>query len=366
MSTQSQKRSSPRRRDLNGDQIVLPSPNRRPKRATLEDVAHHAGVSVSAVSKVVRNAYGVSDAMREKVSKSISAIGYRPNAGARAMRGKSYTVGIALPELTSPLLPEIAQAVGEFLEDTPYQDIIVSCTAEPKQEKKAIEALVDRQVDGVILIAPWMEIEWVETLAQSIPTVVVARMGLGKHFDSVTDDAFRGAVTMVSYLVNLGHTKIAHVGAPSGGLEPPFVLSHTSRQEGYEYAMKSNGLQPEVIISKYSEDGGYTAGLELLSRPNRPTAIFAGADVAALGVMKAADQLGLRVPDDVSITGYDDIFAAGLHGIGLTTMDQHGTELGKMSAELMLSRLDGRTESLYRMDVPSLVERTSAGPLPTD
>ena len=334
------------------------------RRITLQDVALEAGVSFSAVSKVIRGASGVSPEMRTKVTAAIEKLGYRPHAGARAMRGRSFTVGVVIVELTSPFQPEVVQGISDELETTPYQEIIVAAGLAPERQQRAVEALIDRQVDGLILIAPWTSADWLEEIGSKIPTVVVARHGAATNFDTVVDDDYEGARLMVDHLVSLGHERIAHTSMPSGGLTKPFVLSHTARQDGYEQAMKRHGLTPEVIVTSYSEKGGYEAASQVLSRSSPPTAIFAGADVAALGVLRAAEERGLRVPEDLTVCGYDNIYVSTIGRISLTTVDQSGQLTGANSARLLLERINGRTSPKHYVVAPRLVQRGTSGPTP--
>lgn len=334
------------------------------RRATLQDVAREAGVSVSAVSKVIREAYGVSPRMRERVGTAIEALGYRPHAAARAMRGRSFTIGVVLVELTSPFQPEIAQGINAELETTPFQDVIVTAGTTAAKNKRSIEALLDRQVDGLVLISPWHDVPWIEEVAQRVPTVVVALHGPAQHFDTVVDDHRLGADLVVDHLVGLGHRRIVHTAMPPADLGGPFTLSHTARREGFELAMARHSLVPEIITTWYSEEGGYEAGIEVLTRPDRPTAIFAGADIAALGVLRAAEELGLRVPEDVTVVGYDNIYASTINRVSLTTVDQSGRVTGAASARLLLERINGRTTQSRYVVAPRLVVRGTSGPVP--
>lgn len=335
--------------------------NSKPRRTTLQDVASEAGVSFSAVSKVIRGANGVSPQMHRRVTAAIEKLGYRPHTGARAMRGRSFTIGVMLVELTSPFQPEVVQGISDYLETTPYQEVIIAGGLSPERQKRSIEALVDRQVDGLIVIAPWMDAEWLEELGVKIPTVVVARHGTAKNFDTVVDDEYEGARLMVDHLVKLGHTKIVHTGMPSGDLEP-FVLSHSARRDGYEQAMKRHGLVPQVIETTYSEPGGYQAAVSAFSQEQLPSAIFAGADIAALGVLRAAEERGLRVPEDITVVGYDNTYVSGIGRISLTTVDQSGQLTGANSARLLLERIQGRSQPVRYVIAPSLVPRATSGP----
>jgi LacI family transcriptional regulator len=350
-----------RRKDgYSGLPLAAASPSRR---ATLQDVAKDAGVSVSAVSKVVRGASGVSAHMLETVTSSIERLGYRPHAGARGLRGRSFTVGVMIVDLLSPFQPEVVQGISAELESSPYQEVVVVGGISPDRQRRCIEALVDRQVDGLILVAPWMEVGWIEELAGSTPTVVVGLHGAASNFDTVVDDDREGARLMVEHLVSLGHRHIVHTSAPSGGKKKPFVLSHTARREGYELAMKAHGLDPDVVVTMYTEEGGYRAATEIMSRDALPTAIFAGADIAAFGVLRALEDKGIRVPEDITITGYDNIYASTIGRIALTTVDQSGFLTGSVSAKLLLERLNGRGQPVQYVVGPKLITRsTSAEP----
>ncbi|MBE4740844.1 MULTISPECIES: LacI family DNA-binding transcriptional regulator [Streptomyces] len=329
-------------------------------RTTIKDVAREAGVSISAVSKVLRDAYGVSAEMREKVTAAITRLDYRPHAGARAMRGKSFTVGVVLTDLSSPFQTEVAQSISSALGEGPFQEIIAIGGTEPARQRHCVEALVDRQVDGLILIAPWVEVDWLEQLGDRIPTVAVALHGAPEHVDTVTNDDRLGAALMVDRLVKLGHRRIAHTAMPDGPFQEPYVLSHTARRHGYEKAMRRHGLEPDIVVTSYSEVGGHEAATELLARRQPPTAIFAGADIAALGVLRAAADKGLSVPADVTVVGYDDIFAARISRVSLTTVDQSGELTGSVSAQLLLERIEGRGKSVHYVVAPRVVERDTA------
>ncbi|WP_067026821.1 LacI family DNA-binding transcriptional regulator [Streptomyces dysideae] len=330
----------------------------------IQDVAAAAGVSVSAVSKVLRGAYGVSPQMRNRVTAAIEELGYRPHTGARAMRGRTYTIGVVLVELASPFQTEVAQGISDELDNTPYQDIIVTAGTSPKRQKASIEALLDRQVDGLVLVAPWLDTTWIEEIAKTVPVVTVALHGSPTTFDSVVDDERLGARLMVDHLVTAGHRRIVHTSMPPGESEGVFVLSHTARRQGFEQAMRHHGLEPDIIETWYSEEGGHRAALEAFARPEPPTAIFAGADVAALGVLRAAEEQGLRVPEDVSVAGYDNIYISTIRRVSLTTVDQSGHRTGEKCARLLLERIGGRTEPKQFVVAPKLVTRRTSGPPP--
>jgi LacI family transcriptional regulator len=195
--------------------------------------------------------------------------------------------------------------------------------------------------------------------------VVVARHGGSDRYDSVVSDDYEGARLTVEHLMSLGHRRIAHTTQPSGQLRRPHVLSHTARLEGYREAMLAAGQEPDVIETSYSEEGGYTAARIALTRPKPPTAIFAGADNAAFGVLRAAEEMGLRIPEDLSVTGYDNIYASSIGRVSLTTVDQSGHHTGELSAQLLLDRIAGRARSVQEVLAPKLFARGTSGPAPT-
>ena len=330
------------------------------RRATIIDVAREAGVSVSAVSKVLRNAYGVSPGMQVKVASAIEKLGYRPHAAARAMRGKSYTIGVMLVDLSSLFQTEIVSGIGDELERTPFQEILVVPGRSTLRQQRGVEALIDRRVDGLILIAPSMTATWLEGLALTVPTLVVARHGGAANYDTVVDDDYEGARLMVDYLVNSGHKQISYTTHPVRGLKRPFVLPQTARCDGYVRTMREHGLHPDVITTTLGEQGGYAAALRALERAAAPTAIFADHDMAALGVLRAAEEKGVRVPEELTVAGYDNIFTSTIGRVSLTTVDQAGHLTGSMSATLLLERIDGRIWPVHSVITPRLIVRSTS------
>jgi LacI family transcriptional regulator len=333
----------------------------RRRRVTIVDVASHAEVSTTAVSKVLRNAYGVSPAMRERVRAAIDELGYRPQAAARAMRGRTFTIGVLLPHIRNPFFADILDGFQEQVRKADYQAIMIQGGENTQAEGRAINALVDRQVDGILMVVPLSSRTGLEEIAKDVPTVVLGRHERSSVFDSVFDDDELGAELAVEHLIALGHRRIAHIGQKDNSRGRPVDLLHAIRAETYRRVMRDHGLGEEidVVATSYTEEGGYMGARELLSRPARPTAIFAGADLAALGAMAAAHEAGLSVPGDLSIAGYDNTRMAALPNIALTTVEQDGVLMGRTSGRLLLERVEGRTSSVRFSVTPSLVTRRS-------
>ncbi|MCX5087567.1 LacI family transcriptional regulator [Streptomyces sp. NBC_00365] len=334
----------------------------RKKRVTITDVARHAGVSTAAVSKVMRNAYGVSAAMQEKVRAAIAELDYRPHAAARGMRGRTYTIGVLLDNIRNTFFADILDGIRDELRDSEYTVLIGAAGFGAAAQGKTIESMVDRQMDGLILIAPSTQRAEVLATAQSTPTVVIGHHDISAHHDSVVDADAAGAGLVVDHLVSLGHRDIALVSSPGTrssrwARTPEIVLSN-----GYAEAMGRHGLaaQTRICRAAYSDEGGYKAGMSLLTGEDRPTAIMAGADVAALGVWRAAHELGLRVPEDISLVGYNNTAVADLATVQLTSVDQAGHNMGATAARLLIERVEGRREHAVQTTMtPRLVVRRS-------
>jgi LacI family transcriptional regulator len=332
------------------------------KRVTITDVARHAGVSTAAVSKVLRNAYGVSDAMRDRVKTAMAELDYRPHTAARGMRGRTYTIGVLLDNIRNAFFADILDGIHDELHQTEYSVLIGAAGFGADNQARVIRSMVDRQVDGLILIAPGTRRDEVLTLAAATPTVVIGHHDVAEVHDSVVDADATGAGLVVDHLVALGHRDIALV--PASGTRssmwrqtPEIVLTR-----GYRGAMERHGLadHARVVAAAYSDDGGYKAGLQLLTDQRRPSAIMTGADVAALGVHRAAHELGLHIPRDVSLVGYNNTAIAALVSVQLTSVDQAGHTMGATAAKMLIERVEGnRDRAVQTSMTPRLVVRAS-------
>ncbi|MFI8170860.1 LacI family DNA-binding transcriptional regulator [Streptomyces sp. NPDC085931] len=329
---------------------------------TITDVARHAGVSVAAVSKVLRNAYGVSPAMKEKVTAAITDLGYRPHAAARGMRGRTYTIGVLLDNVRNAFFADILDGVREELRQSEYTVLIGAAGFEPEEQARTIRSMVDRQMDGLILIAPGTSRDEVLATAAATPTVVIGHHDTSDTYDSVVDADDLGAGLVVDHLVALGHRDIALVAAPGTKANrwkrtPEIVLT-----DGFLQAMERHGLAEYARVhhAAYSDEGGFKAGMTLLTSSRPPTAVMTGADVAALGMYRAAHELGLRIPDDVSLVGYNNTALAALAPVQLTSVDQAGHTMGSTAARMLIERVEGKRDRAMRTTMaPRLVERSS-------
>ena len=335
------------------------------RRVTIVDVARHANVSTTAVSKVLRNAYGASPAMRAKVQQAIEELGYRPNAAARGLRGQTFTIGVMLPDIRNPFFPEILDGLTDTLRDTDYHVMLSPSCDNEKDEATITNAMIDRGMDGLILIAPVLPRPHLERLAATVPTVVIGRHGHSPNHDTVTDDDTTGAAHVVNHLADLGNRHIAHIEHRETDPTRLAEMPNAIRAEGYRQAMRARGLEIDIVSTAYTQEGGYRGAQKILARPRRPTAIFAGADIAAMGVLTALTEAGLSVPDDISLAGYDNTTVAALGPVSLTSVDQAGHQIGANAARLLLERITDRNRPTAQIKLsPTLVTRRTTGPAP--
>lgn len=335
----------------------------RPRRATLRDVARHAGVSTAAASKVLRGAYGVSPGMRERVQEAIAALAYRPNASARGMRGKTFTVGVLISDIQNEFYAQVLSGLAPVFAEAKYELLIGPAGDTPESEAAMVETMIDHQMDGLILVTPSMPREELERFASALPLVVVARGGAATGYDTVSADDELGSALIVDHLVALGHRRISHITLDSTDEEP--TLPFRARERGYEAAMRRHGLDRhvDVVRTGWTHEGGIEAAAILMEREVLPTAIHAGADVSALGLLSGFWDHGVDVPDSVSVAGYDNSPIAMLAPVSLTSVDQSAGDLGGHAARLLLERIGGRTDPVSLLLEPTLVIRsTTAAP----
>ena len=343
----------------------VPGPARR---ATISDVAAAAGVSRAAVSKVLRDAYGVSEEMRSRVNQAIEALDYRPSTTARAMRGATSTIGVMLPLFRTSFFDDVLAGAIQGLEDTSYQLILAPVDAAHPSGRRALEALYDQRVDGIIALSPIVEPAWLERLSDRTPLVELGRHDPSMRYDTVVGDDAAGAELVMEHLLSLGHRRISHVTHHDPELRHLAKTPPALRRAVYEKAMTNAGLAAEIdVIETFFDDrSAATAMLTSLESGRRPTAVFAGNDDAALGVLRTLAAAGptLGCPlEQVSVCGYDDSHLASHPLIDLTSVDQQGRLMGSLAIELLLERINGRQETRHEMIQPQLVIRSSTRPV---
>ncbi|GGS96665.1 LacI family transcriptional regulator [Planobispora rosea] len=329
-------------------------------RPTIRNVAERAGVSKSLVSLVLRGSPHVSEHRRQAVLQAARELGYRPNAVARSLvEGRTHLVGALVADLHNPFYAEFLDGLQESLHGDGLRLLIGNSQWDPAFEDEAVEAFLELRVDGLVLLGIPPTSETLIEATGYTPTVVVGEreIDLG-GVDIVVDDDQLGSRLAIDHLVELGHRRIAHIeGACSS--------SGRFRCEGYLVAMRRHALAPYITVeqAEATEEGGTRAARSLLTRDPRPTAIFAVNDRVAMGVLSAAAELGLRVPEDLSVVGYDNSQLSGMPPISLTTVDQPRRAMGRSAAALLSDRIgDPGKASRLRQVTPHLVVRRSTGP----
>ena len=341
--------------------VEKPAPRRKSGRVTIREVAEDAGVSVAAVSKVLRDAYGVSEALRAKVRASMSRLEYRPLAAARGMRGQTYTLGVIFSDIRNPFFTDIMAGINAALERTQYQPMLGVTQSTASIEHALIDAMIDRQMDGLILVAPRLTAQEIDDLALRIPIVIIGRHYTGAAtFDTVNNDDDLGAQLVVRHLVGAGYRNIAMLSLK---LEPPDQTSVTAQREvGYRKAMTEHGMGKftNVVRGEQTLREIQVAARNLIEGPDRPEALFCWTDFTALEVISVATELGLSVPQDLAVIGYDNTMFCDFAQNSLTSVDQSGELLGLQSARLLIERIRGRTAGEQFLVKPRVVARRSS------
>jgi len=331
---------------------TTPAKARRP---TMVDVAAKAGVSRALVSLVFRNQPGASDATRQRVRQAADELGYQPDSAARLLaRGRSRTLGVVLT-VHQPFDADLVEGIYPEAERLGY-DVLLSASAPGRDETKAVEALLSHRCEAVIMLGPTSEHRFFTELGQRTVAVVVGRRVPGAHVDSVHTADTVGVRQAIDYLVELGHREIVHV---DGGKGP----GAADRRRAYRGAMRRHKLEARVIPGAYHEDAGMAAGRLLLSEERLPSAVLAGNDRCAVGLMHALGRAGLELPKDISVVGYDDSNMSHLSYIDLTTVRQDANRIAEHAVRRAVTRLeDDNAEPTETVLDPKLVVRGTTGP----
>lgn len=326
----------------------------------MEDVARHAHVSRALVSLVMRDSPKVSPSKRTAVREAARQLGYTPNRlASRLASHRTRTLGVLLLDLHNPVFADIYDGIAEGVENSGHHLMVAVGSTDVAVETTTIQSLMDLRVDGLLLAGYTGEPEELLQLLKGTPAVVITREIDVPGVDSAAASDFRGAELAVEHLVKLGHREILHITKPA-------QLSNPLRRLGYVQAMKNHGLWPTTIAGDMTEQGGREAIISYLdSGASLPTAIFAHNDLVALGVLDALAARDISVPDSVSVIGYDNTELAATQLVGLTSVDLHARELGRLSAAALLRRLDGNMNTKpgkIEVDPQLVVRRTTAAP----
>jgi LacI family transcriptional regulator len=329
---------------------------------TIRDIARLTGYSVATVSRVLNGHPHVHPQTRERILSVIERNGFQPHHAARALAtSRTSILGLLMSDITNPFYPELARGVEDAAAAHGYRVILCNTDGDLQKEHAYITSLMRGHVDGLIFASARLDDSFLQHLVRHrFPLVLANRRFYGLEVDSVAVDNVLGAKRAVSHLIDHGHKRIAHITGPS------YVSNAVERLRGYREAMEEAGLRVRrewIVMGDFTRRSGYARAMELLSLKPRPTAIFAENDNMAVGALGAAFELGLRVPEDVAIVGFDDIDLAGAEAIQLTTVSQHIYEMGEKAVSLLLRQIEagGQAEPSEVILDPTLVIRRSCG-----
>jgi LacI family transcriptional regulator len=280
---------------------------------------------------------------------------------ARGMRGRTYSIGVLLVEMGNPFLPEVIAGISEICGAEGYKVLIGIGQGQLTLEESLLHTMIDHGMDGLILVAPHMAGDRLESYARQIPLVVMAHHDeTARAYDTVNSDDFAGATVAVQALIDQGISDIAmlslHVEDDSA-----HTNVSTMRELGYRHAMAAAGLNNHIRILPIANDKQTSIGQisVILSAPNRPQAIFCWSDLIAIDLIGMAKAAGITVPGDLAVIGYDNSPPAALPLIDLSSVDQNARALGGAAASALLMRIQGRTKSVQQTIQPSLALRSS-------
>ncbi|WP_299444215.1 LacI family DNA-binding transcriptional regulator [uncultured Phycicoccus sp.] len=331
---------------------------------TLRMVAAHAGVSKSVVSRVLQDSPHVSPARRDAVLAAIEELGYRPNSLARSLtQRRTHIVGVLLHDIRQPWFTDVMEGVSVGLTSAGLLPFIADGRLDRRLDQRVVSSFMDLRLDGLILAGTTPEApELIDAVAR-IPSVVLGGRDI-RHdrVDVVAQDDLAGAAAAMDHLGALGHRRIHHV---AGDLGRGFDL----RREAYLAWMRKRRLvrQARIETDETTEAGGYAAARRLLAVPaeSRATAIFAGCDAAAVGVLAAVRDAGLAVPEQISVMGFDGTYLGAAQHIRLSTVDTDIVGMGRLAAERLVSRIaDPRRAAVETLLVPTVLPRSTTGPAP--
>ncbi len=326
---------------------------------TINDIAKAANVTKAAVSYVINNKPGVSDETRERILKIIEENGFRPNVIARGLAGKTTgIIGLVLPEISDLYFSRIVQGIEDIANKYDYTLNLSSTHGNPQKEKMLFDFYTSGHVEGLVLVCISLSAEYISFLKQKkVPFVCIDCFVADKSVYNVYVDNEEAGYNAGDYLIKLGHKKLAFIH----GLYNSFESK--SRFKGFCRALhEHNILLPKKWVGQgdFTKTGGYLVTLELLKLADRPTAIFAANDQMAMGAIAAVTESGFKVPEDISIIGFDDIEAASVVQTPLTTIRQPIEEMGKNATEILFRLMNGENvpENVV-LHQTHLVERSS-------
>jgi len=327
---------------------------------TIKDVARESGVNISTVSRALNNGYGVNDQTREHVIAVAARLNYRPNRIARGLAtGRSHSLGLIISDIRNPFFAEVARGAEDAARTGNCDLVLCNSDLDADKQIQYVQSLLEKRIDGIMMnsVSMLSQDQLNQLAGSGVPVVLLNRPASNHTFSTVCADNESGGALAARYLLRLGHRKIAHLTGPRqhGNL--------SDRTRGFVRALQSteNPVQPIVLHGKFNFEGGAELARKLLDAHPDVTAIFAANDVMAFGVVQAVLDRGLRIPEDLSLIGFDNIgFSAVVHP-PLTTIHQPKYEMGSAAVDILLrlARDKGKQMPEHRRLGVDLIERQS-------
>jgi LacI family transcriptional regulator len=333
-----------------------------PSKVTIVEVAERAGVSLGTVSRVMNNDAHVAPETRERVSAVMREMGYVANRQARGLKGsRTNVIGVLAPDLGTGYIGEILHGIDAELGLHQLDLMLFTTHRTAIKEANYVANMVKGMVDGLLLILPRNPADYTGTLtSRSFPFVLIDHQGSGNPCPAVGATNWQGAYNATEFLIKLGHTRIGFI---TGSMDLGAAID---RLDGYKSALQVHHIPEDARLiyeGTFFQPDGYAGGSALLDLADPPTAIFACNDVMAMGVMDAVRSRGLRVPEDISVLGFDDIPQAALVHPALTTVRQPLEQMGRLATQMLLDRLKNPEKKVDRIELPTeLIVRSSTQP----
>lgn len=341
------------------------SPSKK-RRVTIRDVARASGVSYATVSRVLTGYEFVKETTRNRVMEAAEQLGYVANLSARSLAGgRSRIIGLIVPNLDNGYVGAITQGIDRELARANYDLMLYTSHRQPGKESFYVGTLANGLTDGLLLVAPLVPATYLEALReQNFPYVLIDQADVSENSNVVEATNWQGAYEATRYLNQLGHTRIAFI---TGSLA---VRSAVDRLRGYKAALADCNIPVTdalIIEGDYQQQTGYEVTKSLLQNVDPPpTAIFASNDLSAFGAMDAAREHGYRIPDDISIIGFDDVPQASFVYPKLTTVRQPLEQMGHVAVKMLLEHIEDQSNTPQRVALATqLVIRDSCGPCKT-
>ncbi|MBI4428346.1 MAG: LacI family DNA-binding transcriptional regulator [Ignavibacteriales bacterium] len=331
--------------------------------STINDIANKAGASVTSVSRVLNNKagkYRISKETAKRILKAAAELDYKPNELARGLRlKKTHTIGLVIPDISNPFFAYVTRNIQRVAHELGYSLVVCDTDENLPLELEHINLLMSKGVDGLVIMPVGQDARHLKRLVkESVPLVLVDRCFDELDTSSVVVDNYAGAFTGIEHLLECGHRRIAIIQGLAN------TYSNTGRVQGYTDALKKFGIRPDpelIFGGSFREETGYNETKRILSMSERPTAIFATSDLITLGALQAINEMGLDVPNDISVLAFDDTDFAPFLKCPLTVIAQPKESMGEIAVKLLVDQIKGRGKQQTQKIIlkPNLVKRNS-------